>query len=114
MGTYDFFAKETDKYRKALQESETRLANFGREEGLAAPDIIRADLGSTGGELDCGSHQAQQAISADEQRIRDEEAQLKTTPARSPTQQVSNAAEVLLQQLQANLLAAQLRRLNSP
>ena len=55
-------------------------------------------------------HTAQQAASADEQRIRDEEAQLKVTPARSATLEASNAADLLLQQLQANLLAAQVKR----
>jgi uncharacterized protein involved in exopolysaccharide biosynthesis len=90
VGAYDFFAKETDRYQKALQDSEARLANFGHDEGIAAPDVVR--------------------ISADEQRIHDEEAQLKVTPARSTTLQVSNSAEVLLQTLQADLLAAQLKR----
>ena len=55
-------------------------------------------------------HTAQQAAAADEQRIRDEEAQLKVTPARSATLEASNAADLLLQQLQANLLAAQVKR----
>ena len=35
VGSYDFFAKETDKYQKALQDSEVRLADFGR--GKARP-----------------------------------------------------------------------------
>jgi len=110
VGSYDFFAKETDKYQKALEDSEVRLANFGREEGVAAPDIIRTDLAQQVANSIAALHQAQQAISADEQRIRDEEAQLKVTPARSSTLQVSNSADILLQQLQANLLAAQLKR----
>jgi len=109
-GPYDFFAKETDKYQKALQESEIRLADFGRVEGSAAPDVVRTDLGQQVATSIAALHQAQQAASADEQRIRNEEAQLKATPARSATLEASNAADVLLQQLQANLLAAQLKR----
>jgi uncharacterized protein involved in exopolysaccharide biosynthesis len=109
-GSYDFFAKETDKYQKALQESEIRLADFGRVEGSAAPDVVRTDLGQQVATSIAALHQAQQAASADEQRIRNEEAQLKATPARSATLEASNAADVLLQQLQANLLAAQLKR----
>jgi len=110
VGSYDFFAKETDKYQKALQDSEIRLANFGREEGMAAPDVVRTDMAEQVATSVGGLHQAQQIISADEQKIRDEEAQLKVTPARSATVEVSNAADVLLQQLKANLLAAQLKR----
>jgi len=110
VGSYDFFAKETDKYKKALEESEIRLVNFGREEGMAAPDVVRTDLAQQVASSIAALHQAQQATSADEQRIHDEEAQLKVTPTRSATVQVSNAADILLQQLQANLLAAQLKR----
>jgi uncharacterized protein involved in exopolysaccharide biosynthesis len=110
VGAYDFFAKETDKYQKALQESEARLASFGREEGVAAPDVVRTDLAQQVANSIAALQQAQQAISADEQRIRDEETQLEVTSARSATMQASNAADLLLQQLQANLLAAQLKR----
>jgi uncharacterized protein involved in exopolysaccharide biosynthesis len=110
VGAYDFFAKETDRYQKALQDSEARLANFGHDEGIAAPDVVRTDLAQQVSLSIAALDQARQAISADEQRIHDEEAQLKVTPARSTTSQVSNSAEVLLQTLQANLLAAQLKR----
>ena len=109
-GSFSFFANETDKYQKALQESEERLANFGLEEGIAAPDIVRTDLAQQVANSVAAIHQARQAIAADEHRIRDEQAQLKATPSRSPTLQVSNAADILLQQLQANLLAAQIKR----
>jgi uncharacterized protein involved in exopolysaccharide biosynthesis len=97
VGAYDFFAKETDRYQKALQDSEARLANFGSAEGIAAPDVVRTDLAQQVATSIAALHQAHQAISADEQRIHDEEAQLKVTPARSTTAQVSNSAEVLLQ-----------------
>jgi uncharacterized protein involved in exopolysaccharide biosynthesis len=109
-GSFDLFSVEVEKYRQALQDSETRLANFGRDEGVAAPDIVRGDLGQQVANSIASFHQAQQAIAADDQRIRDEEAQLKTTPARSATTQASNAADVLLQGLQASLLASQLKR----
>ena len=33
-GSYDFFAKEAEKYRQALAESEQRLAKFGKEQGV--------------------------------------------------------------------------------
>jgi|HubBroStandDraft_4_1064222.scaffolds.fasta_scaffold00053_37 uncharacterized protein involved in exopolysaccharide biosynthesis len=110
VGSYDFFAKETDKYQKALQESEVRLADFGRVEGSAAPDVVRTDLAQQVATSIATMHTAEQAASADEQRIRDEEAQLKVTPARSATLEASNAADLLLQQLQANLLAVQVKR----
>jgi uncharacterized protein involved in exopolysaccharide biosynthesis len=109
-GTSDFFSQEAEKYQKALQDSETKLANFGTGAGVAAPDVVRTDLAQQVATSIGSLHTAQQVASADEQRIHDEEAQLNSTPARSKTLEVNNAADILLQQLQANLLAAQLKR----
>ena len=41
LGSSDFFAQEADKYQRTLAESETRLVDFGKEEGVAAPDVLR-------------------------------------------------------------------------
>jgi uncharacterized protein involved in exopolysaccharide biosynthesis len=109
-GSFEFFAKETDKYKEALADSELRLASFGKTEGTVAPDVQRADMAQTVVSSLAAFHGAQQAIAADEQRIRDEEAKMKATPSRSSTQEISNAANLLLQQLESNLLAAQIKR----
>ena len=109
-GSYDFFAKETEKYREALAGSELRLANFGKEQGIAAPEIERTDMAQQVVNSIASLHQADQAIAADEERIRTEEAQMKATPARSSTAEISNDANLLLQELQANLLGAQIKR----
>jgi uncharacterized protein involved in exopolysaccharide biosynthesis len=109
-GSYEFFAKETDKYKQALADSEARLAGFGKAEGVVAPDVERADLAQAAMNSVAAFHQAQQAIAADEQRISHEEAKMKEMPARSSTQEVSNSANLLLQQLEQSLLAARLKR----
>jgi polysaccharide biosynthesis transport protein len=109
-GAYDFFANEADKYRQALGDSEARLVGFGKREGIVAPDIERSGMAQQVVNSVGALHQAQQAIAAAEQRIRNEEAQLKATSARSSTQEVSNSADSLLQQLEASLLAAQIKR----
>jgi uncharacterized protein involved in exopolysaccharide biosynthesis len=59
---------------------------------------------------DAALYQAHQAIAADEQRIKNDEAQLGTTKPRILTQQSTNADSTLLENLQANLLAAQVKR----
>jgi polysaccharide biosynthesis protein PslE len=110
-GSYDFFAQETQRYHKALQDSEARLRDFGQTQGTAAPDLVRTDLalqltGSIG-----LLHSAQQAIAADEQRIRSDQGQMKVTPQRSATTQSTNAANLLLEQLQNTLLNAQTKRI---
>jgi uncharacterized protein involved in exopolysaccharide biosynthesis len=109
-GSYDFFAKETDKYRQSLADSEQRLANFGKQQGIVAPDIQRTDMAQQVVNSIASLHQAHQAIAADEQRIQADESQLKVTPVRSSTAETSNDADLLLQPLVANLLAAQIKR----
>jgi uncharacterized protein involved in exopolysaccharide biosynthesis len=110
IGSYDFFAKQTDKYRQALADSEMSLVNFGKTEGVVAPDVQRTDLAQVATNSVGALHQAEQAIAADEDRIIREEAKMKETPSRSPTLEVSNAADLLLQGLEANLLAAQIKK----
>ncbi len=109
-GSFAFFASQTDKYRQALEDAEKRVADFGKQSGVAAPDLERAELAQQVAITIGALHTAQQAIAADKHRIDDVEARLKSTPDRSPTQQVTSSAQTLLQQLQADLLSAQLKR----
>jgi uncharacterized protein involved in exopolysaccharide biosynthesis len=109
-GSYEFFAKEADKYRGALADSEERLANFGKEQGVAAPDVQRSNMALVVANAIGSSHQTEQIIAADQERVRNDTAQMEKTPERSLTQRASNASDVLLQQLEANLLAAQVKR----
>jgi uncharacterized protein involved in exopolysaccharide biosynthesis len=109
-GSSDFFAQETEKYRKALEISEKRLTDFSQSEKVAAPELLRADMAQQLAAAEASLYQAQQAIAADQKRIDNEKAQMAATPARSNTTEVSNASYLLMQNLQAELLAAQLKR----
>jgi succinoglycan biosynthesis transport protein ExoP len=109
-GSSDFFAEQTEQSRHALEESEARLADFSRESGVAAPDVLRTDMAQQVASATLALSQAQQAIAADEQKIKNIEAQLATTPARISTEEVSDPASGLLQQLHSTLLAAQQKR----
>jgi polysaccharide biosynthesis protein PslE len=109
-GSFEFFSKETDRSKEALAKSETALAEFGSTEGVVAPEVQRTNLAQLSMNTLGSLHNAQQAIAAADQRIATDEKQMQATPARSTTQQVSNSADVLLQQLQQNLLAAQVKR----
>jgi uncharacterized protein involved in exopolysaccharide biosynthesis len=109
-GSYDFFAQEAERYRKALVELETRLRQFGHSKNVAAPDVVRTDLAlqlaSSTGQL----HSAEQAMAADRQRIASDETQMANTPARSATQQATAPADKLLNDLRSALLQAEARR----
>src|SRR5216684_1521741 len=109
-GSYEFFTKEAERYHEALQESEARLASFDTQEGLVAPDEERTNMGLKLADSVAALHQAEQSIAANGRRIRDVQGQMRATPARSTTQQVSSSADLLLQQLQGNLLTAQVNR----
>jgi uncharacterized protein involved in exopolysaccharide biosynthesis len=109
-GSYAFFEKEADKYRSALADSEARLANFGNEQGVVAPDIERSNLALIVANSIASLHQAEQTVAADEERIRDDKSQMGKSPERSLGQRTSAAADALLQQLEASLLAARVKR----
>ena len=109
-GSTEFFARETQEYKDKLADVEGKLKNFGTVNGVAAPDLERTNLA-----LDVATsvglqHTAEQAIAADQQRIRSDQDQMQKTPERSPTVQTSSAADTLLSGLYASLLAAQTRR----
>ncbi len=109
-GSSDFFAGQAEKYHRDLEDVELRLASFSRDEGVAAPDILRTNMAQQVVNSVASLYQARQAIAADEQRLKELARQLEVTPLRTSTQQVSSPANGLLQELQNNLLLAQLKR----
>jgi uncharacterized protein involved in exopolysaccharide biosynthesis len=109
-GAFDFFAQETDKYQQALAEAERRLVDFSTTEGIAAPEILRTDMAQQLIGAQANLYHSRQAIAADKQRIENIKEQMAVTPARSSTAEASVAANLLLDQLQSTLLAAQLKR----
>jgi uncharacterized protein involved in exopolysaccharide biosynthesis len=110
VGSSEFFAEETDKYKAQLDGDESKLATFSRDEGVAAPDVLRTNMAQQVALSEAALNQAHQAVAADQQRIKDENAQMAKIPARSTTQQTTNASGGLLENLQASLLAAQVKR----
>lgn len=109
-GASTFFAEQTEKYRQQLEDVEQKLSNFGKEEGIAAPDVVRTDLAQQLTTSITALHQAQEQIAADKERIAAVQIKIQTTPERITTQQTSNAANLLLQQLEGELLTAELKR----
>ena len=110
VGAYDFFAKETDRYQKALQDSEVRLANFGSDGRNRCSGCRPHRYGSTGCDLHCSASSS----SASHLRRRTAHSR-RGSPTQGDACKINyhagvQSAEVLLQQLQANLLAAQLKR----
>jgi polysaccharide biosynthesis transport protein len=109
-GSTDFFTQESEKYHRALNDAEARLAAFSEHAGVAAPDELRSDMAQQVAGTESLLYQAKQAVAADEQRIKNVQEQMNATPARSATQEVSNSANMLLQQLGTSLLTAENNR----
>ena len=109
-GASAFFVEQTEDYKKALVNDEAKLTTFSRDEGISAPDVLRTNMAANVANAESALYQARQAIAADEQRITNDETQLGTTTPRILTQQITNADSSLLENLQANLLAAQVKR----
>ena len=109
-GSYSFFEKETQQYKQGLDQAEAALKALGKDKHVASPDDERVDLALQVSNFVGLEHTTEQAITADEHRIASDQQQMNGTPQRSPTLQVSNSADLLLQQLQPALLAAQTKR----
>jgi len=109
-GSSEFFAEQTDKYAKELATVEGQLTQFSHDEKVAAPDVLRTDLAQQLSVAIASLNTTEQAIAADQNRLGDLQKQLGSTPERITTQQISNSAMTLLQQLEASLLAAQVKR----
>ncbi len=109
-GSSDFFTQETEKYRQSLAASEKRLVDFSAKEKVAAPDLVRTDMAVQLATTEASLYQTQQTIAADQKRIDNVKAQMAAMPARSATTEVSNASYILMQNLQASLLLAQVKR----
>lgn len=109
-GSYEFFAKETQKYHDELEAAEAKLRTFGRQNSIAAPDEQRTQLAAQVAESVGLLHVAEQSIAADEERIKDDRQQMNSVPPRSATLHSSAANEKLIDDANATLLAAQARR----
>ena len=110
LGSAEFFAGEADKYKRALDASEQRLRDFSHDQGLSAPDVERTDLAQQVANAIGQLQAAEQLAAGDQAHIRSDEAQLSTTPERSPTMQQLGPADKLLEDLTEQLVAAKAKR----
>jgi succinoglycan biosynthesis transport protein ExoP len=109
-GSYIFFAAEADKYQKAMADSEARLADFTKTTGIASPDLQRTDLAQHVADAVAALELARQVIAGDKRKLEDVTTRMKIIPERSLAQQSTDSAQGLMQQLQAGLLAAELKK----
>jgi uncharacterized protein involved in exopolysaccharide biosynthesis len=109
-GSYEFFARETERYRKALQQAEANLRTFEDRGQIAAPDAQETNLALQVANSVGLMHAAEQSLAADNERVRNDREQMGKIPQRSATTQTSASADKLLDQLYGDLLSSQTRR----
>lgn len=109
-GSADLFGRQAEEERIALAAAERHLVDFSKEGEAGAPDVLRNFVAQQIAASEATLYQSRQAIAADERRLENIKTQLSTTPVRSMTSEVSNSSNLLMQQLQSSLLAAQLKR----
>jgi len=109
-GSYQIFSQEAQTYKDALLRSEARLRQLGQEENVADPDEERTYLAQQLANNIGLLHSTEQAIAADQERLRSDQEQMAEIPQRSATKEEVNASDILLQQLGSALLAARTKR----
>jgi uncharacterized protein involved in exopolysaccharide biosynthesis len=110
VGSYEFFADETQRSKDAMQAAEERLNRFNKQQGIAAPDMVRTDLALQLTNSVGALHAAEQTIASDAQRMKSDVEQMSATPSRSQTQESLLPADRLLEDLKAQLLTAETKR----
>jgi uncharacterized protein involved in exopolysaccharide biosynthesis len=109
-GSYEFFARETERYHDALGQAEAKVRDLDNRNQIAAPDAQETNVALQVATSIGLMHLAEQSLAADDERIRSDQQQMSKTPQRSPTARTSAAADKLLDQLSGSLLSAQTKR----
>jgi uncharacterized protein involved in exopolysaccharide biosynthesis len=107
-GAFDFFQQQAERYRKGLDLVQARLADVGRDRGIASVQLVKGTTLQKLSEFEATSQGIMADIATVRERIRDLEAQATSTPPRITTQ--VHTSSRLLEQLQSTLLTLELKR----
>jgi uncharacterized protein involved in exopolysaccharide biosynthesis len=110
MGQAKFFEQETERYRKALEETENNLKQFDSEQGGVAPAQMRDLTLQKLTEFNSTLESTRAEIKATETRIKELEGQETSTPSRLTTQMRKGDDPQVLQQLKGMLATLELKR----
>jgi uncharacterized protein involved in exopolysaccharide biosynthesis len=109
-GAFDFFQKQTERYRNELTANEEHLVRFNGETGLVLPELEKEIALRKQSEFDAALRQTRADIAETSQRISALEAQMVTTSPRITTQERTSDNPVLQQQMKSTLLTLELKR----
>ena len=109
-GAFDFFQKQTERYRNELTANEEHLVRFNSDTGLVSPELEKEIALRKQSDFDAALRQTRTDIVETSQRISALEAQMVTTSPRITTQERTSDNPVLLQQMKSTLLTLELKR----
>ena len=109
-GEFEFFHQQAEQYRKALANTEEKLTNFSRDQGVVNPalekEISVRKMADAEGDLKT----TQANIVETREKIRKLEAQLQTLPNRQTTQVRKIDNPQLMERMKSTLLDLELKR----
>jgi uncharacterized protein involved in exopolysaccharide biosynthesis len=109
-GELPFFDEQSDRSRRALDQAESRLLDFSRDQGVVSAAMERDLALRRAGEIESGYIQTRVAIVETIHRIRALERQMLSLPQRSTSQIRTADNPQLLESLKAKLLELELKR----
>ena len=109
-GAFDFFQQEAERYRKGLTLVETRLAAYGRDQGIVSLPLEKEILLRRVNDYEAALQGTQGEVAATRERILTLESQAASIPSRMTTQ-VRTSSGRLLEQLQSALLTLEMKRI---
>ncbi len=107
-GSTEFFNQEVESNRRAYEETQNKLVQFAKSNGVVAADAERAATLQRMTDFQSGLQTTQGQFAATQRRIDDLEAQLKRVPPRITTK--VRSASALLEDLKSSLYDLEMKR----
>jgi uncharacterized protein involved in exopolysaccharide biosynthesis len=108
-GAFDFFQKQTERYRDDLAETEAQLTHFDQEAGMVSPELEKEIALRKMSDFDAALQQTQADIAETTERVRALEAQITATSPRITTEERTSENPALLAQLKSTLLSLEVK-----
>jgi len=109
-GAFDFFQKQTERYRDELATSKEHLVGYDRDSGVVSPELEKDITLRKQSEFEAALRETRTDIAETAERIHSLEAQMSATSPRMITLERTSDNPMLFQQLKSTLLTLELKR----
>ena len=109
-GAFDFFQKQTERYRDELATSKEHLVGYDRDSGVVSPELEKDITLRKQSEFEAALRETRTDIAETAERIHSLEAQMSATSPRMITLERTSDNPMLFEQLKSTLLTLELKR----